>query len=263
MNLKSKFKAKHLVGIASLSLFTASANAAQFAVTFENLQGTDGFSLTPAWIGFHDGTFDIFSPGSSADGRGIQTVAETGAIGDLSAEFEFAGFAASDEGVLAQPDGFAGAPVVEPGETATVIITTDNDFFSYASMIIPSNDTFIGNGNPMAFDVSGLTVGGSPLLFDVTQFWDAGTEFNDPTNGPAFSPDGGGAGAGADENGVVTESNLVDFNATFLESQAANGTVSTALTSPIAQFTITAVPEPSAVALFGMVGFGLVLRRRR
>jgi hypothetical protein len=49
-------------------------------------------------------------------------------------------------------------PPIGPGETASAVFSLDalaatSRYFSYASMIIPSNDAFIANGNPTAFRI--------------------------------------------------------------------------------------------------------------
>ena len=79
-------------------------------------------------------------------------------------------------------------------------------YFSYASMVLPSNDAFIANGNPtanMVFDSFGKLT--KVLIEDFgSDVLDAGTEVNDefPANTAFFgqmTPD-----TGDDENGVVT-----------------------------------------------------------
>lgn len=242
----------------------ASANFAQadtFRVTFENLQGAGGFTLTPSWVGFHDGAFDTFDVGAAASGS-LESLAEVGVTSGLSGDFTAAGYAATDQGVLGQPAGFGGAPLVEPGEIASMLFNTNNDFFSYASMIIPSNDTFIGNSAANAHSVAGLALGQS-LTIDVIRFYDAGTEINDPNDGAAFSTTGGGGGTGTAENGVITLADLNAFNATFLNTSTPNGVVTTPLGTPVARFTITSVPEPGSATLIGVFGLGLALFRRR
>ncbi|MEM7570909.1 MAG: PEP-CTERM sorting domain-containing protein, partial [Pseudomonadota bacterium] len=52
----------------ALCLLTAAtaAQAATIRVTVENLAPVDGFSLTPVYLGFHDGSFDLFDVGAAA-----------------------------------------------------------------------------------------------------------------------------------------------------------------------------------------------------
>lgn len=241
---------------AGMLLLSATAQAEQFRVTFENLQPTGGFSLTPAWVGFHDGTFDVFDTGSAASSD-LEALAELGNTAPLSSTFN-----ATTTGVDATLT--AGAPpIFQPGESASAVINAGaaNNYFSYASMIIPSNDTFIGNGNPMAFDVSGLANGQS-LTIDVTRFYDAGTEENDPLDGGAFV-DGVDATQGTAEGGVITLDDLASFNAEFLNTNTPLGQVTAPLQSVIGRFTITAVPEPGSLGFLGAIGASLLAFRRR
>jgi len=51
-----------------------------------------------------------------------------------------------------------GMPHICPGETAYIpfeieLIPGAVHYFSYASMILPSNDAFVANGNPLAFPI--------------------------------------------------------------------------------------------------------------
>ncbi|MEM7386819.1 MAG: spondin domain-containing protein, partial [Verrucomicrobiota bacterium] len=103
-----------------------------------------------------------------------------------------------------------GIPPFEPGETASLTLTLDandptNRYLSFASMIIPSNDAFIGNDDPTAhpvFDEMGNFVGGTLLALGA-DIYDAGTEVNDeaPANTAFFgqaAPD-----TGVTEGGVA------------------------------------------------------------
>lgn len=174
------------------------------AVTIENLAPQDGTYLTPTWVGFHDGNFDIYNSQESLTlFPGTESLVEDGNSEPLSARFD-ATNGGSVRGVVANDN----APIA-PGESATAVFELDGseEFFSYASMIIPSNDGFIANDNPLAypiFDQEGnfistdFIIGGSDVL-------DGGTEVNDeiPENTAFFgqvNPD-----SGTEENGVVTQ----------------------------------------------------------
>jgi len=150
-------------------------------VVIENLAPENGTWLTPTWIGFHDGGFDTFDVGTAAD-ESVERLAEDGNAGPLQDRHEIASNGVN-QGVLA---GDLGNPQLAPGETATrtfVLDPTDarNHFLSYASMVIPSNDAFIGND--IADQHRILTTGGSFLgaliTVDGTAVLDAGTEVND------------------------------------------------------------------------------------
>ena len=152
-------------------------------VTLENVQPSRGIFLTPPWIGAHDGTFDSYDGGQVASvplgGDEIERLAEDGDNASITATFDFL----TDGGPQASAVPGPGGPLA-PGERASVTLNVDpsvDRYFSYASMIIPSNDAFIANGNPLAhllFDGSGNFVGESFIVSgDETN--DAGTEVND------------------------------------------------------------------------------------
>ena len=170
---------------------------AQLELTIENLSDDGGLFLTPFWAGFHDGRFDLGSRGLSADRfPGLEELAEEGDTSILSDYFN-----QTTDGVdttILAPGGFPGAPVLDPGESATqaieVAFAGDNRFFSFASMVIPSNDAFLANLSSRAhrvFDRSGRFRG--PVTIDLfgRDVLDAGTEVNNPQGGAAFSTEGG------------------------------------------------------------------------
>ena len=175
------------------------------AVTVANLQPASGLFLTPPWVGFHDGSFDLYDIDAPAS-AGLESLAEDGDTAALSGEFA----AAVSDGIdatVTDPEGFVGAPLFDPGASETVTFDLDPDvhrYMSYASMVIPSNDAFIANGNPMAvqlFDESGTFLG--PVSFDVAgnDVRDAGTEEN--TESDAAFLNQSAPNTGTDENGTV------------------------------------------------------------
>ena len=92
-----------------------------------------------------------------------------------------------------------------PPRTADDPASPIDRYFTYASMVIPSNDAFIGNGNPVSrpvFDAAGQFVGGSWIVAG-DQVKDAGSEQNDelPANTAFFGQTA--ANTGAAQNGVV------------------------------------------------------------
>jgi len=173
-----------LVTLVPGGTWTASASAVEVMVTIESRTPTNGLYLTPFWVGFHDGTFDLFDPGVAlTPGGGLEVVAEDGDTSVLSAEFA-AGPAGGVDGTIIAPDGFPGAPVLDPHESASAIFDLDpvaNRYFSFASMVIPSNDAFIGNANSrrfQLFDEDGEFTGPIRVLVRGSMVWDAGTEAN-------------------------------------------------------------------------------------
>ena len=149
-------------------------------VRVRNVQPAGGVFFTPFWVGLHDGSFDLYDRGAPAS-VGLERIAEDGDIGPLSASFAAAG--AGVDGVVAHAPGFAGAPVFEDGASAEIELRVDpaaDRWFSYASMVIPSNDAFVANGEPRQFEVFDAEGLFKPLHLRVTggMVLDAGTEAN-------------------------------------------------------------------------------------
>lgn len=241
--------------------------AGDVKLTFTN-EGNSDFFLTPLWFGFHNGAFDLFDPGSMAS-TSLENLAEDGIVDGLQADFTAAPGVPGDlQGVAANPAGFPGAPVIDPGETATAFVTPINpasyQYLSFASMVIPSNDAFIGNGDPFAYqvfnpagEINDITGVYTIQIFG-NNIWDAGTEAND-TFGAAFSAVGG---AGTDQNGVVTLGpDLSNFAGTGIPT---GGTIQD-LIEPgelLATITVSIVPEPASASLAAVGGLALLRRRR-
>ncbi|MEP5760057.1 MAG: spondin domain-containing protein [Litoreibacter sp.] len=191
---------------------SGAASATAIEVTIQNTSGANGLFLTPFLNVFHDGSYSAFETGE-ASSASLEALAEDGAVGG---EATRAGELGHTTAVATGPSGFGAQdgqpPVLDPGEATTFVIDLDptsNRYFSFLSMIIPSNDTFIGNGNPLAyelFDENGDFTGLDDIAVDLDDVWDAGTEFNSATGiGAAFNVNGGGPFApnGEDEGGTV------------------------------------------------------------
>ncbi len=160
-------------------LLAAQAQAVEVKVKVENLSPEGGLYFTPLWVGFHDGSFDLYDRGAAAS-TGVERFAEDGDFAALRDEFAASG---GFDAVILNPEGFAGAPVFDPGLASYEVFDIDpsNQYFSYGTMILPSNDAFIANGSPTAhqvFDDEGNFMG--PLSFVVygSEVLDAGTEAN-------------------------------------------------------------------------------------
>jgi hypothetical protein len=235
----------------------------------ENLTPAGGIYFTPVWFGFHDGSFDSFDVGDGFASAAVEALAEGGDVSGFNKTIEHTVGAVA--GVVTAPDGFAGAPVFDPGDSGyTVTANLDpvaNRFFSFASMIIPSNDAFIGNDSPLAyeiFDESGAFNGTREILVVGSQVWDAGTEVNGEL-GAAFSALGGEA---ADETLLIAAHGGLGA---LLGTETVAGTTIdpilgdfTADGYEVARITVTAVPIPAALPLFlGAVGAMGYLGRRR
>ena len=183
-------------------------------VTVNNQAVQRGGFQTPVWAGIHDGTFDLYDRnvalGDTRDNEqlisreSVERIAEDGITAPITEEFS-----------LLQPDApqssflTPGGPFQPGSQSSTTLNISDRSaqrYFSYASMVIPSNDAFVANGSPLAHEIfndrgrfvaKDFIVAGSEVL-------DAGTEVNDElADNTAFlnqaAPD-----TGVEENGVIT-----------------------------------------------------------
>ncbi len=247
----------------SLLLGKSQAELLSVTVTVQNLAptGSNGISFAPLRLGFSNGTFDSFNNGQTGNAA-IVSIAEGGSGSDWFPAFQ-----------AAEPNSVRGSVggALLPGSTASNTFVVDsavNQFFTFGTMVIPSNDLFLGNDSPTAFRL--FNPGGSSLLIpSITQrgsaIWDANSEVADPLNA-AFVVGGTNANR-TPENGLVAFdfSELAAFNGV---NTAGGYTFSNAgLTGATdvyrISFSASAVPEPSSIGLasvaLGFVGF----RRRR
>ncbi|MEM8875101.1 MAG: spondin domain-containing protein [Planctomycetota bacterium] len=243
---------------AAAVLATASLAAAQdVTVTIENLQGAGGLPLTPTFVGLHDGSFDLFDPGSAVS-VGLEEVAELGSTATLAGELP--------AGAVTGDITFGAPPTIDPGETGSITLdSAGNRFLNFAAMVVPSNDLFVGNPTPIEiFDDMGNFNGPITITLFGSQVWDAGTEVNDFSNGPAFVA-GVDATLGAEQNGVA--SLLFDdpaasaYLASIIGADTPVGEIAQTFDSSTALYRVTIVPEPGSIA--GLALGGLFLRRRR
>jgi hypothetical protein len=265
---------RHALVVACAGVVATSAHAG-LTVTVENVNPGGGFFFTPFWVAFHDGGFDSYDGGTpAAMWPGLTELAEGGDTGPISAAFAAspAGATGGVDATITAP-AFAGdAPVFNPGERITFAIDpgdrTVNRWFSYASMVIPSNDLFVANGNPTAhevFDTSGNFNG--PLVIEIRAANDNGTEVNDASAGAAFSALGG---ASVDEKALIRDlfSDPADdrYLASFVGSQTVTGfDIDTPFGAGdlIARITIDLEPSatcPSDIDCDGAVDFEDLLR---
>jgi hypothetical protein len=167
-----------------LALFSsvAAARPASYEVTITNL--TPAQTFTPIVVLAHSTNYDLFELGAPAS-EAVETMAEGGATAMIEAE-------AAELGADAQSSG----DLLGPGESVTVTVesafSSQRTRISVASMLIPTNDTFI------ALDAVPPPRGGSDTY--VLPAYDAGTEVNDQScqhmpgprcGGEGFSVDGG------------------------------------------------------------------------
>ncbi|WP_086933557.1 spondin domain-containing protein [Agarilytica rhodophyticola] len=157
-------------------------------ITVKNDAPSKGTSLTPFWLGMHDGSFDTFDENTAlgdtaanpnlVPAPAVERVAEDGNTELISKEFSLLQPRSPQATLVSK------SALLNPGEMASITLNVnplEDRFFSYASMIIPSNDAFIANENPMAhqlFDEYGYFIAED---FNVIgkDIVDAGTEAND------------------------------------------------------------------------------------
>lgn len=232
----------------------AHAQPVDVRVTIQNLSPANSISFAPLRVGFHSGLFDSFNNGESASAA-ITSIAEGG-----SGNAWFPAFGAADSGATL---GSVGGALL-PGATAMNTFTVDpsvNRFFSFGSMVIPSNDHFIGNDNPIML----FNAAGDLNISSISQFgrsiWDNGSELEDPANA-AFLV-GGVNDQRTPQNGVV------NFN--FDRLDAFNGLTTAAgytfdrqigAADEVYRISFEIVPAPSSLALLGL-GAAAGVRRRR
>lgn len=254
------FSTISLGAIALIASTAASAANVKVSVKVENLTPVDSIAFARLHVGFNNGTFDAFNIGGVANSS-IISVAE----GGVGTAWQ-AAFGAAD------PNAVRGT--VNPGhallsgQTASndFLVNTDvNQFFTFAAMVVPSNDFFIGNDSPTQFhlfDNQGhLQI--SSITLKANQIWDAGSEVFDPA-----------AAAFVGNNDLRTAQNSrVAFN--FAELSGFNGLTTAAgyvfnsglnFNSDVYRisFQVTAVPEPESYAMMlaGLAVLGAISRKR-
>ncbi|MBL8351890.1 MAG: spondin domain-containing protein [Burkholderiaceae bacterium] len=252
-----------LTSVAAAAAFgigtAAAATSVNVTVKIENLAPTNSVSYAPLHVGFHNGSFDAFDLGMAA-GAGIVSVAEGGAGGQWQADF-----------MAADPTAVRGTigGLLQPGGMQSMSFVVDplvNRYFTFASMVVPSNDFFIGNDLPteyMLFNGAGQ-LQTSTITLRANQIWDAGSEVFDPA-AAAFV---GNNGLRSDQNSVVAF-NFAEFFGYNGLGTGAGYTFDSQLNAGTdvyrISFTAAPVPEPESYALMlaGLGSIGLLARHRR
>ncbi len=232
-------------------------------VEVENLQASDGFWLTPVWVGLHDGSFNLFDAGTAASSS-LELLAEEGDFSGIQADFAGLG---TQSALFGGGFGEGTPPLIAPGSTASNEFIVNNStverYFSYASMVIPTNDAFIGNDDGLAFEVfDALGKFNGPFTIELFagSVWDAGTEVNDGLGAP-FNTAGGTS---------TSESLLVRIHPGLGVYDGINTPAGTTINSsgflsgtPVARFSFSAVPEPTSAVVLVAAGLGFAMIRRR
>ena len=208
-------------------------------VTVENLAAENGAFLTPAWVGFHNGNFDTYDRGRPAS-LGLESLAEDGVTAGISQEFLASGSGIVD-GTLTGAEGVA--DVIDPGEVVSQTFTLDSEdpnnyFLNYASMLIPSNDAFVANGDGASvpiFDESGNFIGADFIIYG-DEVLDAGTEVNDEAADSTAFFGQAAPNTGETEAGVVQSHPGFDVEGRILSEDGSDENAAAAFTG--ADFTV-------------------------
>lgn len=198
--------------ILTAALMTAAmalpASATTLRITVTNTQlapteGEAGFALAPVYSAFHDGSFDPVTVGERVT-AGVETLAELGNPAAVRAE-RIAALPASTGAPVS-----SGALIGGASSSVEVEITDflSQRYFSFLSMVLPSNDLFIANATATAYNLfndDGTFVGPRTISVTGLDVFDAGTEENnaDVSGGAAFVA-GAAAPDGVDTDDVAT-----------------------------------------------------------
>jgi hypothetical protein len=174
-----KFTLAALALLSTFPMAIAGSMVVKGYVEVTNMAPEMGTCQTPVWVGIHDGTFDSYSGGDPTSPE-LEPLAEDGNPDAIIAAFEVLPGGVWDGVTAGGPFCSTDAPVIVNFEIE--IDPEDGPYyFSYISMVLPSNDAFVANGNPeahMVFDEDGNF---QELNFEVmgSEVNDASTEVND------------------------------------------------------------------------------------
>ncbi len=250
------------------AIASSAAQTVPIEITVTNTAPANGVSFAPFRFGFSNGTFDAFDEGQSAFLLGASDIADapiTSVAEGGSASTWFPAFADAEPNAnLGSVTGPTGP--FTPGSTGSTVINVDvnNPFLIFGSMVVPSNDHFIGNDNPQGLRV--LDPNGTLNITSFSQFgssiWDNGSETENPNNA-AFLEVGTNA-LREDENGVVefNFSDLVAFDGLTTAAGYDFDFSTLSAGGEILTVSFAIVPEPTTLAL-GAFAAPMLLRRRR
>lgn len=159
--------------------------------------------ITPVAWAIHNSNVELFTPGTAAS-VGLERLAEDGNPGELAAEL-VAETNVANSGVVDTRQGVGSGPLL-PGQSYFIVFTpqASHPLFSFASMIVPSNDTFLAPGAGVSlFDSQGVLRLDADIEADLqaaVRAWDAGTEANQASAaGRDQAPRQSGPNVGEDE----------------------------------------------------------------
>lgn len=172
--------------LVALLMFTSSqalaSGSSDFHVTITNL--TNRINFTPILVTSHRRPVAIFELGTPASDD-LAAIAEDGDIGPLTTTLNH-----NDSVVDVQDSG----GLLGPGESVTVVVRGNHGarYISVASMMLPTNDGFIGLNNAKVSKRGDMT-------FD-SPGYDAGSEANDELCANIPGPTCGGVGPSPGDN---------------------------------------------------------------
>ena len=222
-----------LFAIAAAGLASAQTSDVTYTVEIENL--TSGQPFTPPLIVAHTSDTGVFTVGEAAS-EGLKEVAENGNTTPLSDVL------AADSAVIATT---AGTAPVLPGETATLTIDAPSgSYLSWVSMLICTNDGFVG------IDSLALQASGSQTVDK--DAYDAGTETNTEDFADIVPPCQGLIGVSSDDDGTgASDTDLAEGGVISAHAGVQGGTDLTVSdhgwTGPVARVTITADDGPGSL----------------
>lgn len=186
--------------VTALAMVTTSTmiQAQNISVTIDNL--TQGIIFTPFLVAAHGSSDHLFEVGTSASAE-LQMMAEGGNISGLVANV-----AAISGTTIINPAG----GLLRPSASASASMDTgSNGYLSLVSMLLPTNDGFVGLDGWKIPEMAGTYT----LMLNA---YDAGTEANDEiingggAPGTPGIPGAPGGDAGTDATGVTTtEGNMM------------------------------------------------------
>lgn len=260
---------RFLFAACALLTTTSAASAVDVRVTIENLAASDSVAFSPVVVAAHDGSVDLFDTGAMAS-AGVEDVAELGGVNMIQDEIAAMQADAVHAPTFATMGGF-GPGIFVPGSSGFVDLsldTTANRYFSFISMAVPSNDSFVGNGDPLGielFDASGEFVAQNFTLTGA-DIYDAGTELNGLT-GALYAVGQDGSLSPAENGTVHAASDLGAQFDVFVGESTPPGVVFNSVPmsdTPLLSFSFEVIPEPASVMLLlGSVLLGLPLIRQR
>ena len=180
-----------------------------FTVTITNISDQTPLptAFSPGvWVTHELGSQPVFQFNEAHLGNGLVELAEDGdptmldaAMGEVPE--------VSGHGIFDTPVKGAG-PAIEPGESYEFTLTLPpvGSRLSIFTMLAETNDVFLGTGpNGVSLYVPSGVPGAEDDIADVMQFWDVGSEANQPPAGGAYQqPRQADLNTGPDETGVVS-----------------------------------------------------------